>query len=58
MEPDEKHKNKGTQLERALNSLFFEDEDSFWPDGWWGEEEEESGNKNSGEENHKTGGSP
>lgn len=41
MEPDEKHRNKGTRLERDLNSLFFEDEDQYWPKGWWSDPDEE-----------------
>ena len=44
MEPDDKHRNKGARLERDLDSLFFENEDEYWPEGWWtdkGEEDDE-----------------
>lgn len=56
MGPDEKHRNKGAQLEHDLNSLFFENEDECWPAGWWNntdEGEEQSGNKNTEREHNK-----
>lgn len=41
MEPDDKHRNKGSRLEHDLDSLFFENEDEYWPQGWWTDVDEE-----------------